>query len=394
MGSMNYIDVFIIIFVIAAMVRGHGIGFVRQIFSTVGFFGGLWLGSLLQPMTVQLASSALGKSIITLVTTIGMATLFLIVGELIGIKLKQKIISWRANLPDSVLGAALAGLTFLLAVWLSAAIITALPNKTARQAIDGSAIITTLNRILPSGPKVVANLERLIDPNGFPRVFTGREPAPAAPNATPPSLGEMRAVAERARPSVVKLEGRGCGGIIDGSGFVIDENLVITNAHVIAGLDAPRIVDDNGNHATEVIWFNPSLDVAILRSRNLAGQPLKIIKNAVPPNTPAVVLGYPGGGDFVARPASVTARFSAHGLDIYNRSSTIRDVYELSADIVPGNSGGPVIGQDGQVLGMIFAESATYENIGYALTSPQILKEINSAKRLNRSVDTGSCTQR
>jgi S1-C subfamily serine protease len=142
-----------------------------------------------------------------------------------------------------------------------------------------------------------------------------------------------------------------------------------------------------------VIWFDPDLDFAILRTTELAGKPLIFNKNIASRGSPAVVLGYPGGGAFEADPASVLNQFTAVGRNIYNQKTTEREVYEVSAKVVQGNSGGPLVAQDGTVLGMIFAESTSYENIGYALTNPSLVTAIGQAESSNRSVATGSCTE-
>jgi S1-C subfamily serine protease len=246
--------------------------------------------------------------------------------------------------------------------------------------------------VLPSAPNIVATLGNLIDPNGFPQVFIGNQPSPPT-DIEQPSLGDMQAAVDKTRTSVVKVQGRGCGGIVQGSGFVASDGLVATNAHVVAGIDRPSVIDNNGSHGARVIWFDPDLDFAILRTTGLAGEPLAFSSTKASRGTPAVLLGYPGGGAFEADPASVLNRFTAVGRNIYNQKSTERDVYEIAAKVVQGNSGGPLISQDGTVLGVIFAESTSYENVGYALTNPRIVAAIEQAKTRNQAVGTGSCTQ-
>jgi S1-C subfamily serine protease len=190
---------------------------------------------------------------------------------------------------------------------------------------------------------------------------------------------------------VVKIVGQGCGGLVDGSGFVVGSNLVVTNAHVVAGISRQFVVDSDGTHSATAIWFDPELDLAILRVANLAGQPLQLAGGIVPDKTAAVVLGYPGGGSFTANPASVLDQFTATGRDIYSRGVTDRSIYELAADIEPGNSGGPLVTADGKVIGVIFARSTTYDNVGYALTMDTVIDAISKASARNNAVDTGSC---
>lgn len=389
---MNIIDVLIILFMASAYMRGRELGFVRQFFSSVGFFAGLFVGALLQPHTVQLVHTALSKSVVTLITTLGCAFLLLAVGEIVGIMLKGKFWRWNINKLDNAFGAILGAISVLLIVWLSSAILENFPSPGLRTALKNSAILRVLNKKLPGAPTVVANLGHLIDPNGFPDVFSGIEPGPPK-NVPQPSLGEMQSAVNKDRMSVVKIEGRGCGGIVEGSGFVVGSDLVATNAHVIAGITSPRVLDTNGSHSVQVLWFDPDLDFAVLRVSGLAGAPLVFNTDNQPRGTPAAVLGFPGGGSFIADPAAILDQFTANGRNIYNRGNTDRDVYEISADVIPGNSGGPLIDKEGSVIGVIFAQSTSYAHVGYALSSSQVIPEINQARAQNRVVGTGSCAE-
>jgi S1-C subfamily serine protease len=386
------IDIAIVIFAISALYRGREIGFVRQLCSTVGFFGGLFLGAWLQQYTVHWAHSQAGRSLITLATTLGSALILLSVGEYAGIKLKHRVQFKRINVLDNGFGGLLSVVSLLLTIWLIAAVAGSLPIPALQSQLRSSSIVSAMNRALPSAPGVISNLGRLVDPNGFPQVFIGGEPAPNK-QVNVPSLGSLQAAVNQDRASVVKVEGQGCGGVVDGSGFVVGTNLVATNAHVVAGIRHPYVADSNGTHSSTVIGFDPKLDFAVLRVSNLAGHSLVVNDKRVAVGTPAAVLGYPGGGDFRAGPAAVSNQFTASGRDIYDRGNTLRDVYELRADIIPGNSGGPLVAKDGSVIGVIFAESTDYPHTGYALTADQVEGEINQAASQNQPVSTGQCAE-
>jgi S1-C subfamily serine protease len=389
---VNFVDVLIVIFALSALLRGRELGFVRQLFSSVGFFTGLFLGALLQPHLVQNLTSPLSRSLLTILLTLGCGILLLAVGEYVGIHAKRRLQIWKINRVDNFFGSILGVVSILLIFWLSAAILSIMPYTRLQDSLHQSAILRQLDRTLPSAPTIVANLGHLIDPNGFPRVFIGEAPGP--PQHIPqPSLGDFQMAVDRARPSVVKVQGQGCGGIVQGSGFVVGSNLVATNAHVVAGIARPFVVDGNGTHTAQVIWFDPNLDFAVLRVNNLAGNALVFSSQHVSRGTPAVVLGFPGGGGFVADPAAVLDEFTATGRNIYNKGATERDVYEIGADIIPGNSGGPLLLVDGTVIGVIFAESTDYEDVGYALSNDQVVSAIRHARTQNRIVSTGSCAR-
>ena len=386
------IDLAIIVFAISALFRGREIGFVRQLCSTAGFLGGLFLGAALEPRTIRLVHTQNSRVIVTLVTTLGCALVLLSVGEYMGMRLKHKVLLKRINTIDNGLGSLLSIMSLLFSAWLVAAIIGALPFPGLQSALHNSRIISALDKALPEAPTVIADLGHLIDPNGFPKVFIGSEPNPRA-GVNLPSLGIMQAAANSDRPSVVKVEGQGCGGIVDGSGFVAGSGMVATNAHVVAGILHPYVEDSNGTHSATVVWFDPNFDFAVLRVNNLAGKSLPISTSHVDSGTAAAVLGYPGGGPFTANPAAVLDEFTATGRNIYGSGNTNRDVYEIQANVIPGNSGGPLVDKNGTVIGVVFAESTTYQHVGYALATGQVNTEIKQAIARNQPVSTGRCAE-
>lgn len=390
---MNLLDALIIILAVSALYRGHELGLTRQLFSTAGFIVGLLLGSVLQRWTIQLGDTPVSRSLIALMTTLGLAFLLLAIGEQIGVRLKSRVQEWKINKLDGWLGSVIGAATLLVAVWLSAAILLTLPLKDTQTQIRGSAIISRLNQSLPPATSVIAGLGHLINPNGFPQVFTGNEPALEGDTTIPGISPQLQQAIDRSKASVVRFEGVGCGGVVEGSGFVIDSDLVVTNAHVVAGVQKIYLRDANGQHTGTVVWFDPDLDFAIVRANNLAGQPLLINNSPVDSGTQAAVLGYPGGGPLNAGGAEVLDRFNARGRDIYNDNITRREIYSLAAKVIPGNSGGPLINAEGSVIGIIFAQSTAYENVGYALTTQQTAAAINQAQAQNRPVANGTCAE-
>lgn len=390
---MNIIDIVIVLLLVTALLRGVELGFVRQMLTTTGLLVGFFTGAILQGKLIHLAHTPPHKATLSIVIILAAITLFLGVGEYIGIRLKTKLQKVRLrgiNSADKALGSALAGITVLLITWLSATIFANAPLPGLQRQLRNSVIVAQLNKTLPSAPDTISRLGHLIDPNGFPNVFTGLEPH--IDISTPlPSIGDLDSAVKQTRVSVVKVQGRGCGGISTGSGFVADDNLVITNAHVVAGVPQPIVLDANGEHATSVIWFDPNLDMAVLKVDDLAGKPLHISPDLVANGTPSAVLGYPGGGDFTADPATILDSFKAIGRNIYNHGQTERQVYSIKATVEPGNSGGPLINRDGDVIGVVFAESANYNRVGYALTADKVLDGLNRAKNNSRPVSTGGC---
>lgn len=390
---MDWLDGIILITLLAAIVRGIEMGLVRQLFSVCGFFGGLFLGATIEAHTIQSMTTTTSRTIWSLVITLGVGLIGLILAELVANRLKSRIALTRIDTLDSSAGSVLAGIGILISAWLGASIFTNTPFPQVQQQIRDSAIISSLDRIMPPAPNVIAKVGHLITPNGFPQVFTGAEPEPTKREVQTPDLGELTAGVNKAKASVVKIEGEGCGGIVEGSGFVADNGIVVTNAHVVAGVAKPQVIDKNGTHKTTVIWFNPDLDLAVLRSLNLAGKPLNLTDTTLPSGTKGAVLGYPGGGDFHVDPAAIIDAFTATGRNIYNHNTATRQIYSMKADVISGNSGGPLIDKNGTVIGIVFAHSVAYQHIGYALTMPQVIDQLDQAKQNIEPVGTGTCAE-
>lgn len=380
MSSGILINIAVVIFLLLSIARGWRIGFIRQIFSGIGFFGGLFLGTLFEPYLINVAHSIESRTLLALIATLGTAFIFLTIGEIVGIYLKNASLHFKIlNDFDDILGSLIAILSSLIIIWLTSIVLESISVPGLQQLLDSSSIISYLDNHLPNAPTVLTDLGSIIDPNGFPKVFLNSEPSPNL-NLQLPSLASFNSAIQTDQSSVVKIEGTGCGGIVEGSGFVIAKDLIATNAHVIAGVNRIYIYTQKGNYKATPIYFNPNLDFAVLRVNNLNLNPITINSNILSNSTPEAFLGYPQGGPLSVKPAVVMQEIQAIGLNIYGQGNTSRSVYELKADVIPGNSGGPLINQQGQVTGVIFAQSTTYQNVGYALTANQIIKPIEQAE--------------
>jgi S1-C subfamily serine protease len=387
------VDTILILIFLSALVRGRELGLMREVLSDASFIGGLFLGATLQPYVLHLAHSESARMVLGFGFVLGCALLCLTVSELIGAILKTHLVRFKVNKVDAVFGAIGGGITFIIIIWLLAPVLISLPYPRLQQDVRGSFIVAKIDRSLPKAPNIVAELGHVIYPNGFPQVFTGIEPS--LPASTPlPDLGPLTAAVQKDQISVVKVEGRGCGGIVEGSGFVAGNGLVATNAHVLAGVANPVVLDKNGEHTATPVWFDTDLDFAVLHVNNLAGTPLTITGSKTANGTTTAILGYPGGGGFAAGPAAILDDFTAIGRNIYGSGQTSRDVYAVKGSIIPGNSGGPLINSNGTVVGVIFAASTTYNEVGYALTAPQVLADLHQAETTNKAVSTANqCAQ-
>jgi S1-C subfamily serine protease len=390
---MNWLDLLIVLFLVTAFIRGVEIGFIRQFCSTAGFFGGLFLGAWIEGRVVAQVHTPDAKAVLALICIGGGAALLWGIGEYVGLRLKFIIGDGSIiDRLDKIFGSGLAAITLLLAVWLGTAVFRNLPDGALQRQIRSSRVVAVVNHVLPSAPNVLTSVGHFIDPNGFPQVFSGLEPS-VQTDAPLPDIGILNAAVKKDQPSVVKIEGKGCGGIIEGSGFVASGNEVITNAHVVAGVTNVFVDDASGAHRAKVILFDPDLDLAVLSVGGLSGNPLDMATQTAADGTAAAVLGYPNGGGFTAKPAAILESFTATGRNIYNRGQTKRDIYSVKGNVEQGNSGGPVIDQNGSVIGIVFAKSTTYSNVGYALTMQPVVSEFNAVRGNTGAVSTGSCAE-
>ena len=98
-------------------------------------------------------------------------------------------------------------------------------------------IAQEVNARFPDPPDTLQALRRLVGDDPFPQVFDALRPAPD-PGAVPGASGPVRRPSpRRSAASTVKIEGEACSRIQEGSGFFVADDLVVTNAHVVAGED-------------------------------------------------------------------------------------------------------------------------------------------------------------
>ncbi len=389
---MDLIDIFLVIVVVASIIHGLKLGATVQVFSFGAFWIGLGIGALIAPFVVSYLSTPLEKAIGSIIIVFGSASILGSFGRRLGVSLWKVVRRIHLGSLDAILGAVVAAAASLVTAWLVASMLVSVPLQTLSYQIQNSSILQTLDTILPPAPSIFSRIQQLINTPGFPSVFAGIQPGFQGPVKIAGSYVVNSAVSHDAI-STVKIVGIGCGQIQEGSGFIISPHLVITNAHVVAGITTPVIHARNGNFRSSAIYFNPNYDLAILKtSATLFGPPLKLDPHLVPRGTQIAVLGYPGGGPFTALPGGVMTEFRAVGRDIYGRGLTNRAVYEIQANVEPGNSGGPMVTSNGTVLGIVFSKSTAQKNVGFALTSPGVLKRIKIAESHPSSPGTGACT--
>jgi len=377
------------VLVILAAIRGYWIGFGRTVLPTLGLLTGLLGAAWAIPHVVSRFANLNDKVFISLALAIFLASIGFMIGELIGQRLNTLSFKFHLEKLNAVLGALFESVVMLVAVWLLASLLANVQAYDIGRQLQSSYIVRQLNSILPAPPDVLSRIEKLVSPNGFPNVFIGNQPERALIQSGQ-KLSEAQIAA--AEQSVVQIAGFGCGGLVEGSGFVIGGNAVVTNAHVVAGVSRPLVLDSGERFATRLIYFDPRQDLAILHVEGLDAPALAFERTVLPESTATAVLGYPEGGPLTAGDAVILGQTRALGQDIYGRSAVTRSIYEVAAVVEPGNSGGPLITADGHVAGIIFAKSVLQDNVGYALTAGSVADRIEQAVQKNQTVPAGRCT--
>jgi S1-C subfamily serine protease len=385
---MNLFDLGLILLAVIAAVGGYRLGFLLRVVSWAGLALGVLVGVLVLPRLMERVHNASDASLvlIAVATLLGCSLIGQGIGLAIGTRLRIALPHGPARHLDRAAGAAAGIVGVLVALWLLFPTLSAFPGATAEQ-VRGSLIAREVHERFPPAPDAIQALRRMVgDP--FPEVL---DPFTRAPDPGPPpaSTGISQAVADQVVRSTVKVEGVACRRVQEGSGFVLAPDLIVTNAHVVAGENETqvRLLDGTVRDAT-VVAYDHRRDLAVLRVPNL-GLPALGQRDAVVGDLGGV-FGYPGGGPLEISPFGVADQISAVGTDIYDRERTTRQVLVLAAELAPGDSGGALVDAEGNVIGVAFAVAPDRRNVAYALSLEE-LRAVLAASNLNAPSSTGAC---
>jgi S1-C subfamily serine protease len=388
---VNLLDLAILALLAIAGVNGFRRGAALQLTAYAGLFAGLLAGALLAPSFAGLVSSPLAQAVVAIVVLFSLAGIGDAVGWIIGSKFWALARESVFGVADSVAGSFVSILAVLLATWFVGFNLVNGPVPSVSRQIRSSAIIRSLDSFMPRPPSLLAEFRQFLNRFGFPEVFADLPPAPGTPVNVPKNI---RGIVQDAATSTVQVLGQACGAVQEGSGFVAAKHYVITNAHVVAGVRSPQVrLPGGGAQPAVTVVFDPRLDVAVLYVLNTPGPPLRLDSQEADRGTPGAVLGYPGGGPLDPEPAAIRRELHAVGRDIYGNSVVERNVYELQANVRPGNSGGPFVLKGGVVAGVVFAASTTEEHVGYALTSREVIPRLREARGQTAPVSTRGCAR-
>jgi S1-C subfamily serine protease len=390
----NALDVVLLLACLLFAVSGYRQGFVVGALSFVGFLGGGVLGAMAAPGVADAGPLAdLPRPLVGLGVVFLAASLGQLVATLLGATVRDRL-TWRpARTVDAFGGSAVSVVSLLLVAWLVGTAVASSSFTSLASQVRRSAVLQAVDGAVPgSVERLFASFRRLIDDRGFPEVFGGLAPTQVTEVDPPdPALVGSPAV-QGARPSILKVTGvaDACRRRIEGTGFVYAPERVMTNAHVVAGVDAPRVAVGERELDARGVLFDPGRDVAVLAVPGLDRPPLPFA-GAAETGASAIVAGYPQNGPFRADSARVRGTQRARGPDIYQEQTVVREIYALRGLVQPGNSGGPLLDPEGRVYGVIFAAAADDTQTGYALTAAEVAGSATEGAAATEPADTRSC---
>jgi S1-C subfamily serine protease len=394
-GAGLLVDVVIVLLALLFAINGFREGFIASAATFFGFLGGALVGIQVAPFAADFYSEPLSKLVVSLVIVFGFAVGGMALFTALGYRLRKRLRTNGSKRLDQLAGPLVSVAAVLLVTWVAAAPLANSSMPAVAGAVRHSSLVSGIDEYMPDAVKgVYESMQESLNTSGMPNVFSGLDPTDA--RAVDPPDPELAAsgVVVASEESVLKVHGSApsCDRQIEGSSFVYDDDLVATNAHVVAGTDWVQVESEGRMLDAEVIVFEPDKDLAILHVPDLDAPALPLEDDLSASGEDAIVLGYPGGGPYTATAARVREARIVTGPDIYDDGTVTREVYQLYAHIIGGNSGGPLLNPEGEVIGVIFAAAVDDPETGYALTMDESAPVLDAGRRASDPVGTGSCT--
>ncbi|WP_328668675.1 MarP family serine protease [Streptomyces sp. NBC_00328] len=389
---MDVLDLLLMLVILVYAASGYRRGLVAGCVSLAGFVGGAVIGVWVLPWMMELVTAGTPAATVTAVLTVLVPG---VVGhELAGrlaLKLRRELDQGPLRVADGIGGAAANTLAVLLVAWVAASVLGASSSTVVTQSIRNSALLGAVQNTMPeTTPTWFSRATSALTEAGFPQVFNPFENEPAAGVAKPSGDSVTPSATNAAKQSTVKVEGVSGNQGREGSGFVYAPHRVMTNAHVVAGIDRPtvRVGGVGRPYQARVVLFDPQKDVAVLYVPALRA-PVLHFDGVASRGDSAVVAGYPQDGGLDLQAATVAGRINATGQNIYNSGTVTREIYSIRSTVRPGNSGGPLLTTDGEVYGVVFARSTSDDETGYVLTAHEVASDAKKAAHATARVDTG-----
>lgn len=389
---MNVLDWILVVLVAIYALSGYWQGFVTGAFATGGLLLGGLLGIVAAPLALGDAERSLLVSLGALFIVILSASLGQAIFQYAGARLRDRITWQPARAVDAVGGAALSAVAVLIVAWALGVAISGSRIGSVTPLVRDSTVLARVDQVIPTqATAALQAFNNLVGVSFFPRYLEPFAPERIVEVGPGPRRLLQDPDVVDARKSVLKVRGDNmCGRGVEGSGFLYAPGRLMTNAHVVAGVPEPTVEIAGGTVAARTVYYNADLDVAVLALDSGAAPTLGLADGAAPRDGVAIV-GYPEDGPYDVQPGRIRAEQRLRSPDIYGEGAVIREVYSLRGLVRPGNSGGPVVDSDGDVVGLVFAASVTDVDTGYALTAAQVGRSAELGRQNTEAVGTGEC---
>ncbi|MCS0639276.1 MarP family serine protease [Streptomyces sp. LP05-1] len=397
---MNVLDILLLLAAVWFAIVGYRQGFVVGILSVIGFLGGGLVAVYLLPLVWGPLTDNAKVSTTAAIGAVAVVIVCASVGQAftthLGNKLRRHITWSPARALDATGGALVNVVAMLLVAWLIGLLLAGTTVPKIGREVRDSKVLLGVSRVMPEPkPTWFSDFQSVLAQNGFPQVFNPFANEPITNVRAPDPALVDSPVAARAQKSIVKVVGtaQSCGKVLEGTGFVFSDRRVMTNAHVVGGVDEPTVqIGGEGRlYDARVVLYDWRRDIAVLDVPDLEATPLRFTDKDANSGDGAIVAGFPENGSYDVRSARVRGRINANGPDIYRRGEVRRDVYSLFTTVRQGNSGGPLLTPEGEVSGVIFARSLDDTNTGYALTADEIRDDITEGLAATQQVDSQGC---
>ncbi|WP_232805773.1 MarP family serine protease [Glycomyces xiaoerkulensis] len=396
-GGGLLVDVLIVLLALLFAINGYRQGFIISAATFLGFLGGALLGVQLAPMAADFYTDPLAKLVAALVVVFALALGGQALFTALGFRIRRRLRTNGTRRLDHLAGPVVSVVAVLLVTWMAAAPLANAGMPAVASAVRHSSLVGGIDRHMPEAVKgVYDSMRESLDTSEFPDVISGLDPTEVRPVEPPDPELAASGVVTGSEPSVLKVHGSApaCDRQIEGSSFVYADDLVATNAHVVAGTEHVQVESAGTRMDAEVVVFDAERDLAVLSVPGLDAPALPLADGQTASGEDAIVLGYPGGAGYTPTAARVREARVVSGPDIYNSGTVTREVYQLYATIIGGNSGGPMLTPEGEVAGVVFAAAVDDPETGYALTMAESSPVLDAGESAPGPVDTGSCTLR
>ena len=379
---MTVLDWAILAFTGALALWGYRQGLIVGALTLFGFGAGAFAGSRIGPLLLTKGSHSPYAPLCAALGALLVGALMAVTVESFALGLRERFVRRPFLLAaDGAGGAALIASVALGLAWVFGAVLLHAPSTAQLRAdIQQSLILRSLNDVLPPTGPLLNALDR-VDP--APTVL-----GPAAPVAAPDAQIASDPDVLRAGDSVVRVLSTACGLGIEGSGWAVEPEVVVTNAHVIAGSDDTTVTTQDGVELEATpIYYEPRQDLALLRVG--AALPPLPVGSERSEGEDGAVLGYPENGPYALSPARIGETRATISEDSYGNGPVERTIVAMSGTVRSGNSGGPLVDPRGRVVGTVFAATTSGPRGGFAIPAEEVR---GALRRAADEVETGPCT--